>query len=119
MYSLSIPEGVERRECAVDVSAERVADIEKYALYAVRDNIRTDGYNIEPSGSKYGVEYSVGDIVTVRDDALRVFYNALITQAEITIDADGTHIRTVLGQPEPKLLNKIANNIINGTYKKC
>lgn len=114
-----VPEGVERRECAVDVSAERVADIEKYALYAVRDNIRTDGYNIEPSGSKYGVEYSVGDIVTVRDDALRVFYNALITQAEITIDADGTHIRTVLGQPEPKLLNKIANNIINGTYKKC
>lgn len=114
-----IPAGVERRECAVDVSTDTVADIPKYALYAVKDNLRTDSYNIEPSGSQYGAEFQVGDIVTVSDDALHNFYSALITEAEINIDDDGTAIRAVIGQQKPKLLNKIVNNLINGTYKKC
>ena len=120
VYRSTEPEGFERRECAIDVDVETSADISKYALYDIRDNVREETYEIEPAAGGFGTEYNVGDIVTIRNDKRRQWFSGLITAANISMDAGsaGRELSIVVGTAPPKLLNRIISNASLGIQKK-
>lgn len=113
----NIPKGIERRECAVDVDVQSVSDLSKYALYEVRDNVRADNYTVEPDSGSFGSMYNIGDTISVRDDVLKRFYNASVTQASISYTPGHKAVKITVGEPKMKLLDGIVNNIKNGTAK--
>lgn len=113
----NIPAGIERRECAVDVDVQTVSDISQYALYAVKDNVQADSYTVEPDSGSFGVLYDIGDIISVKDDILGNFYDAAVTQAQISFTAGRTNVNISVGKTKMKLLDGIVNNMRNGTIK--
>lgn len=120
VYRSTEPEGFERRECAIDVDVETSADISKYALYDLRDNVREETYEVEPAAAGFGVEYFVGDIVTIRDDNKKQWYSGLITDAGISMTegSAGKSLDITVGAAPPKLLNRIISNASLGIQKK-
>lgn len=55
----------------------------------------------------YGVDYFLGDRVTVYDRRLKVKTNALITQVTTTWDEEGKVLDVVFGYEQPTLANKL------------
>lgn len=113
----NIPKGIERRECAVDVDVQSVSDVSDYALYEVRDNVRADNYTVEPDSGTFGTMYKLGDVISVRDDVQKIFYNAAVTQASVSYTPGHKNVSITVGKPKMKLLDGIVNNVKNGTAK--
>ena len=113
----SVPSGFSRKECAVDVSTDTVADVPELAIEAVKDNIATSSFNVTPI-SGYGTEYFIGDFVSVRDTYGNRFYSGQITTVEKSYSGDSKNLSITLGTGKPKFLNRIINNIINGTQQR-
>ena len=110
--------GLSRRECAVDVSVDSVDEIEKYALYATEENVETNTAKIGALYSDFGTRFDVGDLVTVREPVLNNTYQKIITGAHISLSAGSQTAEITLGKPKQKLLNKIVNNMLNGTIRR-
>lgn len=113
----SVPSGFSRRECAIDVSTDTVADVPILALEAVKDNIKTSSFSVVPI-SGYGTEYNIGDFVSVRDPYGNRIYSGQITTVEKSYSGDSKNLSITLGTGKPKFLNKIINNLINKTQQR-
>lgn len=106
------PSGILRRECAVDVSVESVADIKDYALNAVSGNIANNSYELDVAAiDDYGIKYKLGDYVTVKDCITGQTWTAQIVEATKTYSATEKKIKLTLGDAKTKLLNKIQNTV--------
>lgn len=107
-----IPTGTLRKETAIDVSVETVADIEDYALEQVTGNIATNSYTLDVAAVEdYGVKYNLGDYVTVKDDLTGKTWTAQIEEAKKRKSQTEKKIELVLGDTKMKLLNKIQNTV--------
>ena len=113
-----VPEGLLRRECAIDVSVNTVADIERYTLDAVKDNTEKNSFNVVPLSAGYGSEFFLGDKVTVRDPDTGNNFTAVITQAHKQYSGSERSVEITVGEQKQKLLNRIINNLISGTQKR-
>lgn len=111
----NVPQGLERRECAVGVNAPSVEDISTYALEQISENVETNSYDITAAASGYGTTYKIGDIVTVEEPELNNAYHATIVEASISQSAGNLSVQITLGKSKMKLLDRITNNLINGT----
>lgn len=106
------PSGILRRECAVDVSVESVADIKDYALNAVNGNIANNSYELDVAAvNDYGKEYRLGDYITVKDSVTGNTWTAQIVEATKIYSATEKKIKLTLGDAKTKLLNKIQNTV--------
>ncbi len=113
-----IPEGIDRRECATDVSVESVEDIRDYALKAVENNTETHSYDLAVPSGDYGRKYEIGDIVTIEEKELGRRYTATITAVQFSFSAEKKNVRITLDRAKPKLLNTIINNVMNKTARR-
>lgn len=116
-----VPKGILRRETAIDVSVDTVADIKQYALYDVEENVETHTYSLDISvNAGYGEKFNIGDIVTVQETGVGRynFYSAVITEVKRSISAGNESISITLGKQKPKLLNCILNNLLNDIRKR-
>lgn len=113
----TVPQGIARREGTVDVTVDTVADIPRYALAAAEDNVDTHTYTIGAGVKDYGTVYTVGDIVTVQDPWLGNYYSAVITAATYTARQGNISVEITLGKQQPKLLDRIVNNMLNGVMR--
>lgn len=114
----SAPEGIGRIETAVSVSADDAADIRRFGLCQIEDNTETHSYQIVPVSDDYGDKYSLGDIVSVKDEYTGNFFNARITEAKLSYSAGSRTVQLTLGTGKQKLLQKIVNNMIGGTLRR-
>lgn len=106
------PSGILRRECAVDVSVESVADIKDYALNEVSGNIANNSYELDIAAVEdFGTLYKLGDYVTVKDAVTGNTWTAQIVEATKTYSATEKKIKLTLGDAKTKLLNKIQNTV--------
>lgn len=83
-------------------SLEDYKDIESFAA-----TLRTSGV----TGYKYGVDFFLGDKVTVYDSRLKVRVNAVITEVMKTFDEDGERLDITFGYEQPTLANKLRRRI--------
>lgn len=105
-----IPRGIKRKEAAIDVSVDTVADIEDYARNQTSGNISNDSYNVDIRAvDDYGIAYTLGDYVTVKDSITGQIWTAQIAEVTKTISAADKKISLVIGEAKTKLLNKIQN----------
>lgn len=117
--SSSIPTGLSRRECSVEVSADTVDELEMFALYQVQDNTESHTYTLSAAASSgYGTKYFLGDIVSVKDDYTGNVFSDVITEVEKSVSNNARSIVLTLGRQKPKLLNRIIQNMINGTTRE-
>lgn len=116
-YQAKIPQGIARRECALEVNVNSIGKIRKAALLAAEDNIDTHTYNLGTFSGDYGTKFSLGDIVSVKDDATGNYFSDVITEVHFSMNAESQHIEIALGRQKPKLLNKIVKNMLNGIGK--
>lgn len=79
-------------------SLEDYKDIEAFSA-----TLRTFGV----TGYEYGVDFFLGDKVTVYDARLRVRINAVVTSVMTTYDEDGERLDIVFGYEQPTLANKL------------
>ena len=117
----NIPQGLDRRECATDVSVESVEDIDyirDYALKAVENNTETHSYEISVPAGDYGRIYELGDKVTIEEKILGNKYTAIITEAKFTYSAGREGVTITLGKQRPRILNRLINNVMNGTARR-
>ena len=115
----SIPTGVFRRETAIDVSVDTVADIKQYALYQMQENIEIHSYELSTNAvQQYGVKFNLGDKVTVKDDLTNNMFTEIITEVTKRYSRNENKISLSLGKQKPKLLNRIINDLTTGTIKK-
>lgn len=110
-----MPEGLSRRECAVEVGAESQADIVFYAQNAVKENIVYHNFSIVPTGQGLGVDYFLGDIVSVRDPYLGNTFTGRIESVKKTYSAGKKTVEIAIGSRKKKLLARIVNGLIDGT----
>ena len=110
--------GMSRRECVVDVGSNDNDDADKMALEAVEDNAETHTYKAIPISDSYGVDFRLGDIVTVRDPFTGNSFNAPVTEAHISCSSGEKSVEIGVGGLKPKFLNRIINNLIAGTQKR-
>lgn len=113
----NIPQGIARRECALEVNVNSVSEIRKAALLAAEDNIDTHTYNLGTFSGDYGTKFSLGDIVSVKDEATANYFSDVITEVHMNRNAENQNIQITLGRQKPKLLNKIVKNMLNGIGK--
>lgn len=113
----NVPVGILRRETAIDVSVDTVADIKDYALNATSGNIANNSYTLDVKGwGDYGVKYNLGDYVTVKDVITSQTWTAQIVATKKTISQAEQKIVLTLGDAKIKLLNKVQNTVaINST----
>lgn len=83
-------------------SLEDYKDIESFSA-----TLRTSGV----TGYKYGVDFFLGDKVTVYDSRLKVRVNAVITEVMKTFDEDGERLDITFGYEQPTLANKLRRRI--------
>lgn len=115
----TVPKGFLRRETAVDVSVDTVADIKQYALYNVQDNIEVHNYDLDiKTVGMYGESFDLGDIITVKDEFTNNMFTAQVTEVKMSISSGQRKISITLGKQNQKLLNKIITGIYNGNLKK-
>ena len=111
--------GISRRECNVSVSVSNTDTwFERYALNEVKENIETDSFEIAVPFSGYGTDYTLGDTVTVKDDFTGERYDRIITEVTKSYFYSQRSISLVLGVPKQKPVQKIVNNMLNGTIRK-
>lgn len=79
-------------------SLEDYKDIESFSA-----TLRTFGV----TGYVYGVDFFLGDIVTVYDSRLKVRTNAVVTSVMKTYDEDGERLDITFGYEQPTLANKL------------
>lgn len=79
-------------------SLEDYKDIEAFSA-----TLRTFGV----TGYEYGVDFFLGDKVTVYDARLKVRINAVVTSVMTTYDEDGKRLDIVFGYEQPTLANKL------------
>lgn len=79
-------------------SLEDYKDIEAFSA-----TLRTFGV----TGYEYGVDFFLGDKVTVYDARLKVRINAVVTSVMTTYDEDGERLDIVFGYEQPTLANKL------------
>ena len=109
-----VPAGINRREMQLNVSCDSVADIETYALKDVNDYAKTDSFVVSPgSFDDYGPVYSLGDKVTIEDEALNVTLDAVIAEAEKSITPEGRTLTLTFGTKKPRILNQLNIKINN------
>ena len=114
-----IVKGIARRECNVTVGISNSDSwFEKYALNEVKDNIETESFDIAVPFSNYGTDYSLGDIVTIKDDFLNNRFNRVITEVTKSYSQGQRSISLVLGIPKQKPVQKIINNLLNKTQQR-
>ena len=113
----NIPASLSRRECTLDVTVNSISEISKAALLAAEENIDTHTYTLSVPANDYGTRFSLGDIVSVRDDALNNYFSAVITEVHINQSATAYSVDITLGKQKPKLLNKITHNMLYGIKK--
>ncbi|MDD6488968.1 MAG: hypothetical protein PUG48_04025, partial [Clostridia bacterium] len=107
-----IPTGTLRKETAIDVSVETVADIKDYALAQVTGNIATNSYTLDVAAvADYGIKYNLGDYVTVKDTLTGKTWTAQIEEIKKSKSQTENKIELVLGDTKMKLLNKIQNTV--------
>ena len=56
---------------------------------------------------EYGVDFFLGDLVTVYDQRLKVRANAIVTTVELEYDNDGQNLQLTFGYQQPTLANKL------------
>lgn len=121
-YSRLIPtsaNGFFRRECNISVSVSTTDSwFEKYALNEVKDNTETHSFEIAVPFGNYGTDYTLGDIVSVKDDFTGDLYNRKITEVTKNYSNGQRSISLVLGQQRQKPFQKLVNNLINKTQRK-
>lgn len=111
--------GISRRECNVNVGISHTDDwFEKYALKEIKDNVATESFDIAVPFSNYGMDYSLGDVVTVKDDFAGGFYNRAVTEVTKSYASGQRSISLTLGIPKQKPVQQIVNNLINKTQRK-
>lgn len=111
--------GISRRECNVNVGISHTDSwFEKYALKEIKDNVATESFDIAVPYSGYGTDYSLGDIVTVKDDFAGGFYNRAVTEVTKSFSSGQRSISLVLGIPKQKPVQKLVNNLINKTQQR-
>lgn len=109
----NVPTGILRRETAIDVSVDTVADIKDYALNATSGNIENNSYTLDVKGwGDYGVKYNLGDYVTVKDVITSQTWTAQIVATKKIISQTEQKIVLTLGDAKIKLLNKIQNSVV-------
>lgn len=113
----NIPQGIARRECTLDVNVNSVSEIKKAALLAAEDNIDVHAYSLKVPVGNYRTKFSLGDIVSVKDDATANYFSDVITEVHMNLSAGSQNIEITLGRQKPKLLNKIVKNMLNGIGK--
>lgn len=113
----NMPVNISRRECTLDVSVNSISEIRKAALFAAEENIDTHTCSLKVPASDYETKFSLGDIVSVRDDALNNYFSAVITEVHVNQSAASYSVDITLGQQKPKLLNKITHNMLYGIKK--
>ena len=116
-YQAKIPQGIARRECTLEVNVNSIGEIRKAALLAAEDNISTHTYNLGTFSGDYATKFSLGDIVSVKDDATANYFSDVITEVHMNLNAENRNIQITLGRQKPKLLNKIVKNMLNGIGK--
>ena len=111
--------GISRRECNVNVGISHTDSwFEKYALKEIKDNVKTESFDIAVPFSNYGTDYELGDIVTVKDDFAGGFYNRAIAEVTKSYSSGQRSISLVLGIPKQKPVQKLVNNLINKTQQR-
>lgn len=99
-----------------------MADSDYYALLSERGKTSLEDYkDIEAfsatlrtfgvTGYEYGVDFFLGDKVTVYDARLKVRINAIVTSVMTTYDEDGERLDIVFGYEQPTLANKLKRRI--------
>lgn len=116
--SSSIPTGYSRRETSIDVAVSSVSDIRQYALYQMRENTETRTVSVDVKPDMVGTDFYLGDTVTVQDDVTGTYYSAQVTETSRKISGNSDKVSVTLGQPEPKLLNRLVTGIYNGTIRR-
>ena len=116
-YRNGVISGLSRKECLIGVDADTAANAELAALEAVKDNDITHSYKVAPATFNAG-EYSLGDIVSVRDPDIRNIFNGQITEIQKSYSAGQKNIEIVIGTGKQKLFSCVINNLINGTQKR-
>ena len=111
--------GISRRECNVNVGISNSDSwFEKYALKEIKDNVATESFDIAVPFQNYGTDYSLGDIVTVKDDFAGGFYNRTVNEVTKSYSQGQRSISLVLGIPKQKPVQKLVNNLINKTQQR-
>ena len=111
--------GISRRECNVNAGISHTDSwFEKYALKEIKDNVKTESFDIAVPFSNYGTDYELGDIVTVKDDFAGGFYNRAIAEVAKSYSSGQRSISLVLGIPKQKPVQKLVNNLINKTQQR-
>lgn len=83
-------------------SLEDYKDIESFSA-----TIRTFGI----TGYTYGVDFYLGDTVTVYDKRLKVRTNAIVSSVMRTYDEDGERLDITFGYEQPTLANKLKRRL--------
>ena len=105
-----VPSGIKRKEIAIDVSVDTVADIEDYALNQTSGNISNNSYEVDVRAiDDFGTKYNLGDYITVKDSVTGQTWTAKIEEATKTVSAADKKLSLVIGETRTKLLNKIQN----------
>lgn len=112
------PESFSRRETYIEVGADTVSEIPILALEAIKDNIESHSFSVTPISEGYGSLYKMGDYVSVRDPHIGTIYNGQITGITKSYTADGKKLSLTIGKEKPKFLNRIINNVLNGTQQR-
>lgn len=114
-----IVKGIARRECNVTVGISNSDSwFKKYALNEIKDNIKTESFDIAVPFSNYGTDYELGDIVTIKDDFQNEKFNRLITEVTKSYASGQRSISLTLGIPKQKPVQQIVNNLLNQTQKR-
>ena len=104
--------GPYRREVQVNVSADSVSEIETYARHEAENYIMADSYTVEAGSiEEYGTDYSLGDVVTVKDIARGKSVDKVITQAVKSISGAEKSLKLTFGDQKRKLLSGINENV--------
>lgn len=112
------PAGFDRCETAIDVAASDIDDIEKYALYETRDNIKQYTYDVEVGADLYRTKFDLGDIITILDEDRGIYYSGPVESVKKSIATGKRSVSITVGKAVPKFLNRIITGIYNGTQKR-
>ena len=118
--------GIDRREVFVDAkdlqsggdNGETIPDAEYTAMLQERGKTHLEEYKDIQTFSatvrtfgvtsyEYGVDFFLGDRVTVYDQKLKVRANAIVTAVELEYDTDGQNLQLTFGYQQPTLANKL------------
>lgn len=104
-----LPKGIFRREMQLNVSCESVDDIEIYARKDIGNYSNVLSFEQAVLAAGFGSVFSLGDIVTLKNQELGLVQHVQIIGAKITAD----DLSLVFNQHSPKLLDLFNQKIKN------